>query len=162
VIDPVLEYSTYVGGSGNEGANAIAVDAAGNVYIAGGSTSYNILSTGGSRDSQGNAFVAKLNSAGTTVLYMTYFGGTSGEMAWALAVDALGNAYVTGSTFSTDFPVTSGAVQPVKGQDLNKRDAFIVKLAPTGTRFLYSTYLGGGNKDVGVQYRGGYFRQCLC
>jgi uncharacterized protein (TIGR03437 family) len=148
VIDPVLEYSTYVGGSGNEGANAIAVDAAGNVYIAGGSTSYNMLSTGGSGDPPGNAFVAKLNSAGTTVLYMTYFGGSAGEMAWGLAVDAAGNAYVTGSTFSADFPVTSGAAQPAKGDSI-ERDAFVVKLDPTGSRLLYSTYLGGDEKDVG-------------
>ena len=148
VIDPVLSYATYLGGWGSEGAKAIAVDAAGNVYVAGGSTSSNILSTGGTGDSQGNAFVAKLNSAGTAVLYATYFGGSDGELAWALAVDGAGNAYVTGSTFSTDFPVTSGAVQTAIGDPI-ERDAFVVKLDPTGTRLLYSTYLGGQNKDVG-------------
>ena len=149
LIDPVLSYATYLGGSGSEGGTAVAVDTSGNVYVAGGSTSrFDMISTSGWGDSAGDAFVAKLNPAGTTVLYTTHFGGSSLEFAWALAVDSAGNAYVTGSTFSTDFPVTSGAAQPAIGGS-NERDAFVVKLDPTGSTLLYATYLGGRYEDVG-------------
>ena len=147
VIDPVLVYGTYVGGSGDDRAWAIAVDAAGCAYVAGETWSANFPRTFNFSHSAGNldAFLIKLNAAGTAVLYATYFGGASRDSARGVAVDAAGNAYVTGSSSSADFPTTSGAYRTSPaGLD----DAFVVKLNATGSSLLYATLLGGAGSDL--------------
>jgi uncharacterized protein (TIGR03437 family) len=162
VIDPVLSYASYLGGSGDDAARAIATDSAGNVYISGGTTSANLAVTatafqpsfGGQTTSQysGDAFVAKFSSAGA-LLYLTYLGGQTDDFATSLAVDAAGNAYVAGMTNSTDFPVTAGAYQKIfagyGGNTCGRMgDAFVAKLNPTGSELIYSTYLGGQKDDA--------------
>ncbi len=152
-----LLFSTYFGGSGNDGASAISVDSFGNVYIAGTTDSpdfplKNPLQPslyGGSNSGFNDAFVAKLDPTGTNLLYSTYLGG-SDDRAQDLAVDTNGNAYITGTTDSADFPITN-AVQPVAGVDANSdvEDAFVVKINPSGTALVYSSYLGGTRDDEG-------------
>lgn len=114
VIDPVLSYSTFLGGSGNDTAYGIAVDAAGNAYITGSTPSSNFPTAGTqlslSDSSSGNAFVTKLNADGTALIYSTYLGGNSYDIANAIAVDAQGNAYLAGQTSSSNFPL----VNPLK------------------------------------------------
>lgn len=111
-----LSYSTYLGGSGNDTGNGIAVDASSNAYITGITTSTNYPTanafqpTGGA-DLGGDAFVTKLNSVGSSLVYSTYLGGSSTDTGRSIAVDTTGNAYVTGSTFSTDFPILAGALR---------------------------------------------------
>ena len=154
VIDPVLEYSTYLGGSGGGEGQGIAVDAAGDAYLTGTTTSADFPVTSGAfqtMNNGGDVFITKLNPEGTRLIYSTYLGGSGdGQEAGGIAVDAAGNAYVGGSTFSTDFPVTSGAFQTVNnaanGLSVN---AFITKLNPAGTELIYSTYLGGSFFDYG-------------
>src|SRR5947209_2822509 len=122
IIDPVLAYSTYLGGSNSDGGSGIAVDAAGNAYVTGNANSTNFpTTTGAFRNGLvgfADAFVAKLDPTGSTLLYSTYLGGSNFNDATGIAVDAAGNAYVTGSTFSNDFPTTAGAFQPTFGSVL--------------------------------------------
>lgn len=162
VIDPVLAYSTYLGGSGkygSDGANAIALDVAGNAYVAGVTCSTDFPVTKGANQttSPGNdtcsAFVTKMNPTGSALVYSTYLGGSGypggpGDVASAIAVDKAGNAYVAGSAWSTNFPVTSGALQSTNNAaEQQGSNAFLTKLNPAGTALVYSTYLGGsGNK----------------
>ncbi|MGO9084684.1 MAG: SBBP repeat-containing protein [Candidatus Sulfotelmatobacter sp.] len=155
VIDPVLAYSTYLGGSGADAGNAIAVDSAGNVYVAGWTTSANFPVTPGAFQTTNhatanglNAFVTKLNLNGTALLYSTYLGGSGsgngGDQASALAVDNSGNAYITGSSYSADFPVTPGVFQATNHAAANGlNNVFVAKLNPTGTALVYSSFLGG-------------------
>ncbi len=157
VIDPVLEYSTYLGGSGEDSATAITVDTAGNAYVTGLTTSTDFPVTPGAfqstnKDSENNststAFVTKLNPAGTALVYSTYLGGSgggsSGDLGSAIALDTAGNVYVAGQTSSTDFPVTQGAFQTTnKAAAIKGINAFVAKLNPGGTALVYSTYLGG-------------------
>ena len=157
VIDPVLEYSTYLGGGL---VNAIAVDNLGHAYVAGSTggslpVSKNAYQTSydGSSNNVFNAFIAKLNQTGTGLVYATYLGGSGstygGDSAYGIAVDASGDAYVTGSTYSTDFPVTPNAYQSVNNaSSIESNNAFVTKLNPTGTALVYSTYLGGQGGDV--------------
>ena len=153
IIDPVLSYSTYLGGSSVDEGDAIAVDAQGNAYIAGDTTSidFPISGTSVSPAPSGTtiAFVSKLNSPGTALVYSTYIGGTTSDVPFDLAVDASGYAYLAGLTGSADFPVTSSAYQNslVSGAT---RNAFVAKLACDGASLLYSTYLGGGADDEGT------------
>jgi len=153
VIDPVLVYSTYLGGTGEEGAEAISVDAFGNAYVTGYTLSSDfptasaLQSTpGGDRD----VFVAKLNAAGSAIVYSTFLGGSHYEEAADLAVDSSGNVYVTGVTSSSDFP-TANSFQPISdnGAATRNGDAFVTKLNATGSALIYSTYLGGSFQDWG-------------
>jgi hypothetical protein len=147
IIDPVLFYSTYLGGSDFDNSVGIAVDAAGNTYVTGGTGSADFPTTVGAFQttfSSGDAFVTKLNPTGSGLLYSTYLGGSGGDGGGGIALDAAGNAYVTGSTLSTDFPTTPGAFQTAYG---GGGDAFVTKLNPTGSGLLYSTYLGGSGFD---------------
>jgi hypothetical protein len=165
VIDPVLSYSTYLGGSGDEGGLAIAVDGAGNTYVAGSTASAAFPKMPGHPRSGNDtdAFVAKLNNSGTALVYVTYLGGTGNEIATGLAIDAAGNAYVAGGTGSRDFPTTSGAFQRsyagAETQDLFwwwpgvSGDAFMAKLNPAGDALQYSTYLGGSGADLALRLR---------
>jgi hypothetical protein len=148
VIDPVLSYSTLLGGSGFDSATAIAVDSSGSAYVAGFTDSYDFPTLNASQSYQAgsnNAFVAKLNAAGNGLIYSTYIGGSADDRAYGIAVDSSGNAYVTGSTTSLNFPVRYA----LQSRLLGSRNAFVVKLSPAGNMMLYSTYLGGSGADYG-------------
>ena len=153
-----LIYSTYLGGTGDGGVSAagIAVDSAGSAYITGKVSSNNFPVTTGAFQTvnragvYGNAFVTKLNSTGTGLIYSTLLGGTSGDAATAIAVDSAGNAYVTGNTAGTDFPVTNAAYQLANNTLNHGITAFITKFNPEGSELVYSTYLGGNTKDYGT------------
>jgi len=125
----------------------IAVDSTGEVYLTGvtGSTNFPIVNAiqPTLRSPSGNAFVTKINAGGTALVYSTYLGGSSGEDGEGIAVDSAGNAYVTGGTNSSDFPLIN-ALQPVFG---GFGDAFVTKVNPAGNALLYSTYLGGSDVD---------------
>jgi len=147
VIDPVLTYSTYLGGSDRDIGAGIAIDTAGNMYVAGGTSSTdfptaNPLQAGAS--GSGDAFVAKLNAAGSALVYSTYLGGSDDDGASGISVDSAGNVYVTGQTTSTDFP-TANPIQASFGGGIG--DAFVAKLNATGSALVYSTYLGGSGRD---------------
>lgn len=147
VIDPAVTYSTYFGGSGFEDGRAVAVDAQGSVYLAG-STSLGLFPIvtalqpaygGGSSD----AFVCKLSPDGSDIVYATFVGGGDADVASGIAVDALGGAYVAGYTLSTDFPL----VAPLQGIPGGATDAFLLKINPSGSALVYSSYLGGSGDD---------------
>jgi len=154
VIDPPLVYSTYLGGSGDDLGSAIAVDAAGNAYVTGYTLSSIFPTTAGAfqsaNPSAGNnhAFVTKLNPAGSAPVYSTYLGGDNNDFGQGVAVDAAGNAYVTGYTLSSNFPTTPLAFQSVN-PSVGNYHAFVTKLNPAGSAPVYSTYLGGDNNDFG-------------
>lgn len=171
VIDPVLIYSTYIGGTGNDNSHAIAVDAAGSAYIGGYTNSVDFPGTANSvqpaLEANGNTgnpdgFVAKINPAGTAVIYSTYLGGTCTDIVNGIAVNAGGEVYLTGETGSglvngmpncvsngsnpfREFP-QSNAFQPVHG---GMTDAFVSRLNATGTGFVYSSFLGGSGSETG-------------
>ena len=168
IIDPVISYASYVGGSGNDTVSSVKVDASGNLYMAGYTTSANFPVLGAAQAAYagsnspllqaqfGDAFVAKLNPSGSAMLYATYLGGSGDDFATSLSIDASGNAYVVGATQSSNFPTTSGALQRTyKGfapsDDngfYNPGDGFVAKLNPTGSTLVYSTYLGGALNDL--------------
>ncbi len=148
VIDPVLSYSTFLGGSDGDQGDGIAIDSAGNAYITGLTRSLDFPTVGTFDSTLGgpvDAFVAKLNPSGTSLLYATYLGGEGTDAGNAIAVDSAGNAYVTGTTDSVNFPTTPGAFD----RTLNESDAFVVKLNPSGTALLNATYLGGSRPEFG-------------
>jgi hypothetical protein len=153
-----LVYSTYLGGTGEsyqggalgDTANSIALDGSGNVYVTGYASSSNFPVTqsafqmvNNAATGYYNAFVTKLNSAGTALLYSTYLGGSAFDYGTGIAVDSSGDAYVTGQTLSNNFPVTVGAFQTVNATTSGSYNAFVTKLNSAGTALLYSTYLGG-------------------
>jgi hypothetical protein len=157
-----LLYSTYLGGSRGDDGFGIAVDAAGAAYVTGTTDSIDFTAgcmapcmvldatLDGPPPVPRDAFVTKLNATGTALVYSTYLGGSSTEEQPAISVDAEGQAYVTGRTFSTDFP--TGCTAPCAGLDSTlggTDDAFVTKLNATGTALLYSTYLGGSSLDFG-------------
>lgn len=149
VIDPVLSYSTYVAGSADESGAGIAVDAAGSVYLAGGSSSLDFPATAGTL-SQTNAgltdgFVAKLLPDGTGYAFATYIGGAGDEGVARAVPDVAGNIYICGGTASTNFPTTAGAFDT--SFNGGSFDGFAAKLAPGGASLLYSTFLGGSGDD---------------
>ena len=146
VIDPLISYSTYFGGYGLDCATGIAVHASGNTFITGWTDSQNLLTKNALRTTPAGveAFVAKISADGKTLVYSTYVGGSGDDRATGIAVDSAGNAYVTGSTTSTDFPAVN-AYQTLPG---GGRDAFVFKLNPTGNGLVYSTYFGGHGNDI--------------
>ena len=167
VIDPVLKYSTYLGGSGDDWGSvfnnlrAIAVDPRGNAYVIGTTASTDFPTTADAYQTEfagggggfintfaggfavGDVFVAKLNAAGNALVYSTYLGGTGDDYGEGIAVDAAGNAYLAGMTDSTDFP----AMNPIQTENAGLADLFLAKLNATGSALVYSTYLGGGDSD---------------
>jgi len=160
-IDPVLSYATYLGGSQLDTGFGIAVDGAGNAYVTGTTTPTSSIgndfpTTPGAfkvsctttNPCSDDAFVTKLNPAGNGFVYSTYLGGSGTDRGDAIAVDAEGDAYVTGSTTSVDFPVTPRAIQTTFGGGFS--DAFVTKLNAAGSALVYSTYLGGSNIDAGT------------
>jgi hypothetical protein len=151
IIDPALAYSTYLGGSGSDVVDGIAVDASGNVYVTGfaGSTDFPTI-VGAFQTTFGggvaDVFISKLNSAGSALVYSTFVGGSAFDQGTGIVIDASGNAYVVGGTFSNDFPTTPGAFQTTsRGGD----KAFVSKLNRSGSALSYSTYLGGSTSDAG-------------
>jgi uncharacterized protein (TIGR03437 family) len=166
IVDPTLSYATYFGGSGDDSLRGMAVDTSGNVYITGSTVSNNLPVTSGAYqaayhggssgvDLGGDAYVAKFTPAGA-LAYVTYVGGATDDVGAAIAVDSSGNAYITGYTDSTDFPIVAGAFQTAyQGAGGNKwfgpaGDAFVAKLNPAGSALIYSTYLGGSMDDRGT------------
>jgi hypothetical protein len=158
-----LVYSTYLGGSGRDSGRAIAVDPSGNAYVTGVTESANFPSTSGvfqpalagTRD----GFVTKLNATGSALVYSSYLGGAANQdvfnsplqMGLGIAVDAQGNAYVSGETDATDFPVTAGAFQTTYNNAFfGTADAFVTKVNPTGSALIYSTYLGSTSQGFGI------------
>jgi Bacterial Ig-like domain (group 1)/Beta-propeller repeat len=143
-----LVYSTYVGGAGDEETRGIAIDSAGSAYVVGDTTSPDFPTTPGALQrtfaGTADAFVTKLDSAGATLIYSTYVGGAGTENGLGIAVDAAGNAYVTGDTASANFPTTAGAFRATLA---GPTDAFVTKLNSTGSALVYSTYLGGTRDD---------------
>jgi hypothetical protein len=146
-----LVYSTYLGGSEGDDASSIAVDAAGSAYVTGDTDSADFPTTPDALDTSldgfSDAFAAKLSASGASLLYSTYLGGSDSDDGFGIAVDAAGSAYVTGITFSADFPTTSGALDTSLG---GFSDAFVAKVAASGGSLLYSTYLGGSKFDQGL------------
>ncbi|HKX29757.1 MAG TPA: SBBP repeat-containing protein [Blastocatellia bacterium] len=142
-----IAFSTYYGGSGSDTGSGIAVDGTGNCYIAGSTTSTDLpmlnpiqATNGGESD----AFVAKFNAAGSGLVYATYLGGRSADLARGLAVDQTGSAVIAGGTLSTDFPVAA----PFQLENRGAGDAFVARLNPGGTALVYSSYLGGTGADA--------------
>ncbi len=144
VIDPVVQWSTYLGGSDRDLLYGLAVDAAGDVYVTGTTYSTDYPITKGSFQTKlaGNldSYVSKISSDGSTLLYSTFIGGKGSDMGTMVAVDASGDAYLTGQTASKDFPVTKGAFQTRLAGATN---AYIAELNPSGSALLYSTFIGG-------------------
>jgi hypothetical protein len=148
VIDPVLSYSTFLGGSSSEFGLGIGVDGSGNIYLAGPTNSTDFPTVNPIQVVQGgaplsDAFVAKIKSDGTGLEYSTYLGGDNDDFAGGIAVDAAGNAYIVGLTKSTNFP-TRNALQT---QNAGGYDDFVAKISPAGA-LVYSTYLGGLGDEI--------------
>ena len=158
-----LIYFTYLGGSGDDAAYGLAVDAAGDAYIAGATDSTNFpirngiySNISGSLNTQlglypADAFVAELDPGGSNLVYSTYLGGESADAAYGVAVDLAGNAYVTGFTYSTNFPVTNALQSHLACTNTVyfNANAFVAKIGAGGSPLVYSTYLGGLNFDEG-------------
>ena len=154
IIDPTLVYSTYLGGTGADIADGVVADNSGNAYVTGWINSTNFPTTGPFQPAFGggsyDAFVTKYNPAGV-VVYSTYVGGGGWDYGAAIAVDTSGNAYITGYTNSTNFPTAGGPViTPLNAALSGSVDAFVTKLNAAGNNLIYSTYLGGGQDDVGT------------
>ena len=142
-----LVYSTYLGGSGYDGGASIAVHL-GNAYVTGQATSTNFPTVNPLQPAYGgagDAFVAMVNRSGSALVYSTYLGGSANDRANSIAVDGAGNAYLTGSTNSNNFPT----MKPLQGNRRGGLDAFVTKINPTGSALVYSTYLGGSQDDSG-------------
>jgi hypothetical protein len=148
-----LLYSTYLGGTSYDGGAGIAVDSSNNAYVTGTTVSNDFPTTKNAFQTTfaggGDVFVSKLNTTGSALLYSTYLGGNDIDAGVGIAVDLSGNAYVTGQTYSSDFPVTAGAFQTTFAGEKDVRDAFVTKMNSSGSALLYSSYLGGSGDDVG-------------
>lgn len=150
VIDPVLAYATYLGGSDWDRGFAIAIDSSGRPYIAGDTASGGFLGASSATPVPGvphqwHAFLARLNAAGTAVEYLTIFGGSGGEQASSVAIDSSGNVWVGGFTASTDFPLQHAVQTSLAGS--GTLDAFVTEFSPSGA-LLGSTYLGGSGNEL--------------
>lgn len=145
VIDPVVGFSTYLGGSQNDEGWAIALDKKKNIYVTGISSSDHFINsnTYSPANTYQNVFVAKINAAGNALVYVTFLSGSEDEESNSITVDTAGNAYLTGPTWSPDFPTTPSVFQSAFG---GREDAWVAKLDSTG-RLVFSTYLGGSDAD---------------
>ncbi len=160
IIDPVLTYSSYLGGGSLDYGTAVAVDASGSAYLTGYTVSVNFPVTQGALKTTLfpiastvyglDAFVTKIDPTGTQFVYSTYLGTNAGsDSGFGIAVDTSGNAYITGSTDTASFPIVN-AQQPIYG---GNTDAFIAKLNPSGSALLFSTFYGGNFSDTGTRIR---------
>jgi hypothetical protein len=143
-------YSTLLGGTGNDVAEAVAVDTAGHACIAGYTDSANLAVHAAMQPlpgGEGDALIACLSTDGTAWTMVSYLGGSNPDQAFALAIDRTGNLYVAGTTYSPDFPITAGVFQPANAGGY---DAFIAKLSPGGASLVYATYLGGNGSDAAL------------
>jgi hypothetical protein len=164
IIDPTLLYSTYFGGSTAEFITAVATDTSGSAYVSGLTVSVDFPLTAGAfqainrasaTSAVSTAFVSKFNASGTALLYSTYLGGNAtpdtlynqGDYGKGIAVDSSGDAFLAGYTYSSNFPVTTGAYQTATKASSRIATGFVTKLNPAGTGLVYSTYLGGNNLD---------------
>jgi hypothetical protein len=143
-----LVYSTYIGGTGDDSGNAIAVDASGDAFVAGGTNSSDFPTHGAYQSAFGgvlDAFVLELTPTGSALTYSTFLGGTGSDVATgiALATDASGDTFVVGSTGSTNFP----KMAPIQSAIVGTSNGFVTKLNSSGSALVYSTYLGGGSGD---------------
>ncbi|HNQ29415.1 MAG TPA: SBBP repeat-containing protein, partial [Methanolinea sp.] len=155
-----LVFSTYLGGAQDDAGNAVALDSAGDIYIAGNTMSSDFpgirvphnTNYGGNQD----AFILKMSGDGSQVAFFEFIGGSKSDSGYGVAVDSEGNSYVTGETFSLNFPVINAMQGSLAGGRLS--DAFITKVSPDGSSFVYSTYLGGSQVDsarsIGVDAKG--------
>ena len=152
VIDPFIAYSTFIGGSGHDYGEAIEIDSKGNAYIIGITTDdttnyptttgvYDITQNGGQ-----DVFVTKLNSDGTSLIYSTFMGGSHDDYGYGIAIDSNGNSYLTGITYSDNYPTTPGAYDTTHNGNF---DVFVTKLNSTGSSLKYSTFIGGFTHDYG-------------
>ena len=153
VIDPTIAYGTYLGAGSEDDGSAIAVDSTGAAYITGQTASSGFPLKGtvnaplvGSLRGTFDAFITKLSADGTALVYSTFFGGTGTDSGNAIAIDGTGQAYIAGSTNSSDLPIVGTPLKGVAGGNL---DAFVAVLNPAGNTLIYSTYIGGVNDDVG-------------
>ena len=145
-----LVYSTYFGGSGSEAGNGITVDASGSAYVAGATNSIDLPMVGGSFQTaygggNSDAFIAKLSPDATSRVYASYLGGGDADSAASVAIDAAGQAFVTGTTLSTNFPTVAALQSSLTGA----RNAFVSKVSADGSAMAFSTYLGGTGADQG-------------
>lgn len=158
-----LAFATYFGGSGFEVVSSMTVDGAGNIYIAGATNSSDFPTTSGTVDTTfgggvcqnglfacADGFVVKFSSDGSKLLESTYLGGNDDDFASGVALDTSGNIYVSGSTNSTNFPVTQGAYQTTHSTGANQPDVFVAKLTPDMKTLTYSTFIGGTGSDLGL------------
>jgi Beta-propeller repeat/Abnormal spindle-like microcephaly-assoc'd, ASPM-SPD-2-Hydin len=159
LIDPTLSYSTYLGGSSNDYGASIAIDSAGSAYVTGNTNSITFSVTagafqttcgGGCSGTSVDAFITKLDPTGSFLIYSTYLGGAGNDYGNGIVLDAVGDAYIVGQTFSTDFPTTPGAFQTsCGGLSCVKGDVFVTELNPSGSALVYSTYIGGSSINQG-------------
>ena len=150
VIDPVLTYSTYLGGSGGETAYGVALDASNNVFVSGVTASTNFPSTSAgfqtTNDGDGDIFVAEFNAAGTGLVFSTFLGGTGTDTPAEILLGPSGDLFLVGSTTSSNFPTTAGVLQP---NYAGNQDAFLTEMKGDGSALVYSTYIGGTGADFG-------------
>ena len=149
MIDPVIDYATYLGGSDNDWMYGMATDGAGNIWVAGPTSSVDFPTLNPAQSAHGsaywNGYIAKFDPAGN-MLYATYLGGSGGDECYGLAIDSAGSAYVTGYTYSHNFPVTSGAYQTTFRAA--NQSAYVTKLSASGG-MVYSTLYSGTNQEWG-------------
>jgi hypothetical protein len=157
VIDPTLTYATFLGGSANDEGIAIAVDSSGSAYVAGNTNSTDFptldpLQSANGNPAKGTVFVTKFTPDGSALVYSTYLGGTGGDSAAGIAIDADGDAYIAGNTSSIDFPLVNPLQSKNNGAVNSQGTTFVAKLNPTGAALVFSTYLGGsgGDKNAGI------------
>jgi hypothetical protein len=146
IIDPVLAYSTYLGGSDDEGIFGIGFDEDGNIFVAGETSSLDFPQKGAVQNHHGgnyDAFVSKFDAQGANLIYSTYLGGTQYDHAIGVKVDEHGSVYLAGITRSSDFPVKNA----LQGALTGTANGFVTKLSPTGSELVFSTYLGGHGFD---------------
>ena len=144
VIDPILDYTTFVGGTGYDSLEGITADDSGNAYITGWTSSTDFPTTAGAYDTSYNTgsydiYVAKLSSDGSSLVYSTFIGGSGSDQGNSIAVDGTGNVYVVGSSNSSNLPTLNAYQNSLSGTS----DAVLIKLNSTGNMLLYSSYLGG-------------------
>jgi uncharacterized repeat protein (TIGR01451 family) len=157
VIDPIISFSSYFGGSGDEHSTSVAVDESGNIYLAGSTTSTNLpvpaTVTQGTLSGTQNVYVAKISppfgSNAAFLSYMTYLGGSGTDTPVGVEVDGAGDAYLAGTTSSANFPTTLTAYQTVpQAGSAGTQHVFVTELNPTATGLIYSTYLSGSGNDI--------------